>query len=108
MKQFASEIYAAVQGGKLREPFGPEDVRQACPGWSPRTYTVFLQNTQSEIRVRTPSCFGASSLAVIGRFQVFIIAEIVGATWQFFKATAVRSEQRFINNQTSSSGQNPF
>lgn len=42
MKEFASEIYAAVQSGRLREPFGPEDVRAACPGWAESTYRVFL------------------------------------------------------------------
>ena len=42
MKEFASQVYAAVKGGRLGEPFGPEDVRRACPGWAPRTYTVFL------------------------------------------------------------------
>ena len=42
MKDFASQIYAAVQTGRLKEPFGPHDVRLACPGWARATYSVFL------------------------------------------------------------------
>lgn len=42
MKDFASEIYAAVRKGQLKEPFGPADVKRACPGWAERTYSVFL------------------------------------------------------------------
>jgi hypothetical protein len=42
MKDFASEIYTAVRKGRLKEPFGPADVRRACPGWAERTYGVFL------------------------------------------------------------------
>ncbi len=42
MKEFASQIYAAVKEGRLGEPFGSADVRCACPGWAPRTYGVFL------------------------------------------------------------------
>jgi len=42
MKQLASEIYAAVQSGKLKEPFNAAMVRLACPGWAERTYHPFL------------------------------------------------------------------
>ena len=42
MKEFATQIYAAVKSQKLKEPFGPSDVKRACPGWAKRTYTVFL------------------------------------------------------------------
>jgi hypothetical protein len=42
MKEFASEIYAALRAGRLKEPFGPDDVKHACPGWAATTYTVFL------------------------------------------------------------------
>jgi hypothetical protein len=42
MKVFASQIYAAVRSGRLREPFTPDMVRSACPGWSDHTYGVFL------------------------------------------------------------------
>jgi len=42
MKDLASQIYAAVRAGRLKEPFGPDDIRRACPGWAPMTYTVFL------------------------------------------------------------------
>jgi hypothetical protein len=42
VKEFASQIYSAVRAGRLREPFGPDDVRRACPGWAKATYTVFL------------------------------------------------------------------
>lgn len=42
MKEFASQIYSAVRAQRLKEPFNPDDVRRACPGWALRTYTVFL------------------------------------------------------------------
>lgn len=42
MKKFAAQIYAAVREGRLKEPFGPDDVRCACPDWASRTYTNFL------------------------------------------------------------------
>jgi hypothetical protein len=42
MKEFASEIYAAVRSGKLTEPFNAAMVKQACPGWAERTYHTFL------------------------------------------------------------------
>ena len=42
MKEFGSQIYAAVKAGRLAEPFSPDDVRRACPGWATTTYTVFL------------------------------------------------------------------
>ena len=42
MKEFASQIYTAVRKCRLREPFGSEEVRRVCPGWAPRTYSVFL------------------------------------------------------------------
>jgi hypothetical protein len=42
MKKFASQIYAAVQSGRLAEPFNAEMVKLACPGWAEKTYHVFL------------------------------------------------------------------
>lgn len=51
MKDFSSQIYAAVEKGRLKEPFGPSDVKRACPGWAERTYTNFL----SKHRVGNPS-----------------------------------------------------
>jgi len=42
MKDFATQIYTAVKNGRLKEPFGPDDVQRACPGWAQRTYTNFL------------------------------------------------------------------
>jgi hypothetical protein len=42
MKEFASQIYAAVFAGHLEEPFRAEDVRLACPGWAYSTYSTFL------------------------------------------------------------------
>ncbi|WP_146149201.1 hypothetical protein [Nitratireductor sp. StC3] len=42
MKKFASEIYAAVRSGRLREPFSAREVKAACPGWADNTYRVFL------------------------------------------------------------------
>jgi hypothetical protein len=58
MKSFASEIYAAVRSGRLREPFTAATVKQACPGWADRTYHVFLSKhaegngTTTELFVR--------------------------------------------------------
>jgi hypothetical protein len=42
MREFATHIYAAVGDRRLKEPFGPNEVRRACPGWAQRTYTNFL------------------------------------------------------------------
>jgi hypothetical protein len=42
MREFATQIYAAVRDQRLKEPFGPEEVRRACPGWAQRTYSTFL------------------------------------------------------------------
>jgi hypothetical protein len=42
MKAFASEIYAAVRSGKLREPFTATTAKLACPGWADATYKVFF------------------------------------------------------------------
>jgi hypothetical protein len=42
MKQFASEIYAAVRAKRLGEPFSADAVKCACPGWAKRTNHVFL------------------------------------------------------------------
>jgi hypothetical protein len=42
MKEFASQIYDAVDRGRLKEPFGPGDVKVVCPGWADRTYPNFL------------------------------------------------------------------
>ena len=42
MKEFASEIYAAVRSKRLTEPFDGNAVRRICPGWADRTYHVFL------------------------------------------------------------------
>ena len=50
MREFASQIYAAVRDGRLKEPFTPDDVRRECPGWAVKTYTVFL----SKHRVGNP------------------------------------------------------
>lgn len=40
--RFIAEIRNAVKRGRLKEPFTPEDVRRACPGFAPRTYNTFL------------------------------------------------------------------
>ena len=42
MKAFASEIYAAVQSGRLAQPFDAAMVRRACPGWAEGTYHTFI------------------------------------------------------------------
>jgi hypothetical protein len=42
VKSFAAQIYSAVEKQRLKEPFGPDDVKRACPGWAKRTYTNFM------------------------------------------------------------------
>jgi hypothetical protein len=42
MKEFARQIFMAVQSGKLVQPFDAAMVKQACPGWADKTYHVFL------------------------------------------------------------------
>lgn len=67
MKEFASQIYQAVQSGRLAEPFTAADVRKACPGWADRTYSNFL----SKHRIGNPS--GTTELfeqIAAGRFRI--------------------------------------
>jgi hypothetical protein len=42
MKELAKKICEAVDSGTLIEPFNAAMIRAACPGWSDRTYHVFL------------------------------------------------------------------
>lgn len=42
MKQLTQDIYSAVAGGRLKEPFSPADVRRACPSYAARTPGTFL------------------------------------------------------------------
>jgi hypothetical protein len=42
MRELASQIYATVESGKLKEPFRAASVRIACPGWAEHTYSTFL------------------------------------------------------------------
>jgi len=41
MKEFGSEIYAAVKSGKLKQPFTAAMMERACPGWARGTYSTF-------------------------------------------------------------------
>jgi hypothetical protein len=41
MKKFATEIYTAVKSGRLEQPLNATMLRDACPGWVTRTYSVF-------------------------------------------------------------------
>ena len=58
MKEFGSEIYAAVRSGKLAQPFNAAMVKRACPGWAEGTYHTFLgkhavgNNQTTELFVR--------------------------------------------------------
>jgi hypothetical protein len=58
LKDFASQIYAAVKSGRLQEPFNAAAVKAACPGWADATYRRFLlkhaegNGTQTELFVR--------------------------------------------------------
>jgi hypothetical protein len=40
--RFVEDIRRASAQGQLGERFRAADVRQACPGWADRTYSVFL------------------------------------------------------------------
>jgi hypothetical protein len=42
MKDFASEVYAAVKSGRLSQPFNAAAAKKACPGWADRTYHNFF------------------------------------------------------------------
>ena len=42
MKGLASQIYAAVKSGRLKEPFNAAAVKRACPGRSENTFRNFL------------------------------------------------------------------
>lgn len=39
---FEEEVIAAVRSGRLEQPFNAEMVREACPGWSEKTYQTFF------------------------------------------------------------------
>ena len=62
MKEFASQIYAAVRSGRLKEPFGSTDVKRACPGWAGRTYTNFLSKHAVENPSKNTELFEKVSL----------------------------------------------
>ncbi|MBL7168220.1 hypothetical protein ISS40_06060 [Candidatus Bathyarchaeota archaeon] len=52
-KDLITEILDAVEKGKLTEPFYPDDIKRAVPGWANQTYHVFpwkhcLQNPDCE------------------------------------------------------------
>ena len=42
MKGLGLQIYAAVETGRLPEPFNRFMLRAACPGWAENTYRQFL------------------------------------------------------------------
>jgi len=51
MKEFATNVYRAVEEGRLKEPFDAAALRQACPDWADRTY----RNFPPKHRVGNPS-----------------------------------------------------
>jgi hypothetical protein len=63
MKALATQIYAAVQSGRLAQPFDAAMVKQACPGWADKTYHTFLSKhavgngTTTELFVRADRGF---------------------------------------------------
>ena len=64
MKAFATEICAAVQAGKLAEPFNAAMAKKACPGWADGTYNNFFRKhavgngrNQTELFVRVSKGF---------------------------------------------------
>jgi len=67
MKELGRQIFAAVRAGKLAEPFTPDMVRRACPGWVDHTYGVFLPKH----RVGNPSGTTALFIRVApGRYRL--------------------------------------
>lgn len=42
MSRFVEDIRRARRGRRLPERFRATDLREACPGWADRTYSVFL------------------------------------------------------------------
>ena len=42
MKELGKKVCEAVESGTLVQPFNAAMIRAACPGWSDRTYHVFL------------------------------------------------------------------
>jgi hypothetical protein len=57
MRELAQQIYAAVGAGRLAEPFTPDTVRRACPGWAVHTYGVFLPKHRVGNPSRTTELF---------------------------------------------------
>ena len=55
MSGFVDDIRRALDEGWLPERFRGADVKQACPGWAERTYTVFLRKH----RVGNPGGYAA-------------------------------------------------
>ncbi|RLG60470.1 hypothetical protein DRN86_02435, partial [Candidatus Geothermarchaeota archaeon] len=52
-RRFIKEIASAVESGRLKEPFKPDDIRRAVPGWAYQTYRIFpwkhcLQNPKRD------------------------------------------------------------
>jgi hypothetical protein len=43
-----SAIVQAVKSGQLKEPFGQDDFRRACPGLGVGTYQAFLHKHRKE------------------------------------------------------------
>jgi hypothetical protein len=41
MKEFATQVYAAVKDGRLKQPFNAAAIRAAVPGWADHTYSTF-------------------------------------------------------------------
>jgi len=53
---FEEEVIAAIRSGRLEQPFNAEMVREACPGWSEKTYQTFFA-THSVGRRGKPALF---------------------------------------------------
>lgn len=43
-----SAIIQSVKSGKLKEPFGQDDFRRACPGFGEGTYKAFFYKHRKE------------------------------------------------------------
>ncbi len=54
---FEEEVIAAIRSGRLEQPFNAEMVREACPGWSEKTYQTFFATHSVAGRGKPPALF---------------------------------------------------
>ncbi len=68
MRDFATQICVAVKNGRLNEPFGPDDVRQAALVGPNAPIPISYRSTRSGNRAKHPSYFKGSDRAYTALF----------------------------------------